>query len=94
MKKTICEFVGMLAVVIAWIILMCVFCGTAHAESKLVGKTIVVENTTKKEATKTAYTIEVNGKRYVVYRGPRGGYYYMVGDKKVYLTKEQKALIK
>lgn len=63
------------------------------AEPQLQGKTIVVNKTTK-SATTTGYNIQVDGKTYQVMRGPRGGYYYTKGNKKVYLTKAQKALIK
>lgn len=78
--------------VMAFFMLACTV--SAHAsEPQLQGKCIVV-STTKSTTTNTGYTIKVDNKVYKVMRGPRGGYYYMKGDKKVYLTKAQKALIK
>lgn len=93
MKKNVSNFVECAIIVIAWIVMMCVFSPAAQAaEPVLQGKTIVVENTNK--AGNTGYTIKVDGKLYAIMRGPRGGLYYMKDGKKVYLTAKQKALIK
>ena len=65
----------------------------AHADT-IQGKTIIVEQKSKPQPVLTGYSIKVDGKVYQIYRGPKGGVYYMKDGKKVYLTKKQKALIK
>lgn len=68
-------------------------CNGIHCNAQsLQGKTIVVNK--EKAGKATGYSIQVDGKTYPILQGPRGGLYYMKGDKKVYLTKKQKELIK
>lgn len=69
-------------------------CAQAHADEPQLQKKCIVVSTTKATPTDTGYTIKVDNKVYKVFRGPRGGYYYMKDGKKVYLTAKQKALIK
>jgi len=74
----------------------CMLSGNAGAiqmQDTLRGKTIIVVPVEKK-ATDTGYTIDVDGRLYKVWRGPKGGMYYITKEGRVYLTKKQKALIK
>lgn len=76
---------------------VCMFNGNANAiemQDTLRGKTIIVVPVQKIKPVDTGYVIEVEGKTYTVWKGPKGGMYYIVKGKKVYLTKKQKALIK
>lgn len=68
---------------------------TANAqEPRLEGKCIVVDKKVKQQPVKTGYTIKVGNVVYDIYKGPKGGLYYVKNGKKVYLTKKQAALIK
>jgi len=63
----------------------------AHAYGETPQKTLVIGAKTEKGAkTATEYRIQKDGKTYIVYRGPKGGYFYLIGEKKIYLTKSQK----
>lgn len=86
----------LLCVLFAAIGLFCIFgsCAQAHAEDTLQGKCIVVAQSKKTQPVDTGYTIQVDNKTYKVWRGPKGGCYYIKDGKKVYLTKKQRALIK
>lgn len=69
-------------------------CVSAHAD-ELQGKCLIVQKTEKdNKPVDTGYTIKVDDKIYKIYRGPKGGMFYVVDGKKQYLTKKQKALIK
>lgn len=51
------------------------------------GTTFVIakeKSNASKEAKKSKYTIKIDGKTYPLYIGPRGGVYYIKGDKKCY----------
>lgn len=79
--------------------ILCLFCWfgscvKAHADDTLQGKCIVVTQPEKAQQIDTGYTIKVCDKTYKVWRGPKGGCYYIKDGKKVYLTKKQRALIK
>lgn len=67
---------------------------TNAQEPKLVDKCIIVEKKENTQPVKTDYSIKVDGKTYPIYRGPKGGLYFIKDGKKVYLTKKQKALIR
>lgn len=69
-------------------------CAEARAD-ELQGKCLIVQKAEKDtKPVDTGYTIKVDGKIYKIYRGPKGGMFYVVDGKKQYLTKKQKALIK
>jgi hypothetical protein len=80
----------------AFIMVFCIFgCyAQAHADDTLQGKCIVVTQPKKAQPVDTGYTIKVDSVVYKVWRGAKGGCYYIKNGKKVYLTKKQKALIK
>lgn len=85
-------------VLTAFCVLAC--CAEAHAD-ELQGKCIVIQPKVKevkedkaKEPEFIGYTIKIDDKEYKIYRGPKGGLFYVVNGKKRYLTKEQKELIK
>jgi len=65
-----------------------------------IGSTFKVEKSEKSKdqksnETKTSFTIEVEGKRYPIYKGSRGGYYYYdFQGKKKYVPKEVKEKLK
>lgn len=86
----------LLCALFAALCLLCWFgsCTEAHADDTLQGKCIVITQPKKAQPTDTGYTIQVDNKTYKVWRGARGGCYYIKDGKKVYLTKKQKALIK
>ena len=86
----------LLCIMFAATVLFCIFscCIEAHADDTLQGKCIVVTQPIKAQPTDTGYTIKVDGAVYKVWRGPKGGCYYIKDGKKVYLTKKQRALIK
>ena len=69
-------------------------CIQARADDTLQNKCIVVTQPKKAQPTDTGYTIKVDSVVYKVWRGPKGGCYYIKDGKKVYLTKKQKALVK
>lgn len=98
MKKFIknIDWSGILSCLLfAGIGLFCLFgsCVEAHADT-IQGKCIIVEQKSKPQPVNTGYSIKVDGKVYQIYRGAKGGLYYMKDGKKVYLSKKQKALIK
>lgn len=71
----------------------------SYAQSvKKQGTTFIVtkeKGTAIKEAKKTKYNIEVDGKKYALYIGPKGGVYYLKDNKKVYnVPKEIKDEVK
>lgn len=75
---------------------MCIFgsCIQARADDTLQNKCIVVTQPKKARPTDTGYTIKVDSVVYKVWRGPKGGCYYIKNGERVYLTKKQRALIK
>lgn len=71
-----------------------------NAQQKVtqIGSTFKVEkpekSSDKKEEVKTQYFIEVEGKKYSIYKGKKGGYYYYnFQGKKKYVPKEVKEKI-
>lgn len=60
-------------------------------EVKQTGKTFEVKKKEKKnEPIDTGYIITVDGTSYPIYKGTRGGYFYVKGGKKVYVPTEVK----
>lgn len=60
-----------------------------------VEKSIEKSKDQKSNETKTSFTIEVDGKRYPIYKGSRGGYYYYdFQGKKKYVPKEVRDKLK
>lgn len=61
-------------------------------EVKQQGKTFEVtkKERTKSESIATGYTIVVDGISYPIYKGKRGGYYYVIEGKKKYVPAEVK----
>lgn len=85
-----------LSLVYAILFVICIFGSfvEAHAD-ELQGKCIVVSSEkVDKKPVDTGYTIKIDGKIYKIYRGPRGGLFYVIDGKPKYLTKKQKELIK
>lgn len=80
----------------AFIVILCTFSchAQAHADDTLQSKCIVVIQPKKAQPIDTGYTIRIDNKTYKIWRGVKGGYYYIKNGKKVYLTKKQRALIK
>lgn len=72
-----------------------------NAQQKVtkIGSTFKVEkpekSSDKKEEIKTQYFIEIEGKKYPIYKGKKGGYYYYdFQGKKKYVPKEVKEKLK
>jgi len=87
-----------LSIAYGFLFAICILGSYTEARAdELQGKCIIVtsqQEKTDKKPVDTGYTIKVDGKIYKIYRGPRGGLYYVVEGKKQYLTAKQKELIK
>lgn len=83
------------------VMLLSSFMCNAQQKVTKVGNTFKIEKSfssnkdNKKEEIKTSYFIEVEGKRYPIYKGKKGGYYYYdFQGKKKYVPKEVKEKLK